>query len=105
MKNQQCKITCNNMKITWAYNMTFQMVIYLNVLFNCWPTKYMNYHRLSIHPSFERLLVFISIMLQGEKMVKHAKDIRNLQNQRLQLWEANEYDTLINEALIADKNY
>lgn len=44
-------------------------------------------------------------MLQGEKMVKHAKDIRNLQNRRLQLWEANEYDRLINEALIADKNY
>lgn len=38
-------------------------------------------------------------------MVKQAKDIRNLQNQRLQLWEGNEYDTLINEALIADKNY
>lgn len=75
--------------------MTFRMVIYLNVLFNCWLTKFMNYHRLSIHP-FERL-IFISIMLQREKMVKQAKDVRNLQNQRLQLWEANEFDTLIKE--------
>lgn len=37
------------------------------------------------YPS-ERVLVLISTMLQREKIVKQAKDIRNL----LQLWEANE---------------
>lgn len=42
-------------------------------------------------------------MLQKDKLFKRAKDIRVLLNQRLILWEAEEVDILINNALSSDK--
>lgn len=51
----------------------------------------------------ERLIIFISVMLQRNKMVKQAKDIRILLTQRLQHWDENNYDLLINEALSCNK--
>lgn len=55
------------------------------------------------HPS-ERVLVFVSVMLQRDIMVKQARDIRLLLNQRLEMWKANEIDSLINGAIHSDKH-
>ena len=54
------------------------------------------------YPS-ERVIVYISVILQREKLVKRAKDIRILMSQRLTLWEAGEIDSLINDAISSDK--
>jgi hypothetical protein len=51
----------------------------------------------------ERLLVYVLVMLQRDKQVRRAKDIRILLNQRLLMWEAGEVDLLIDDAICSDK--
>ncbi|KAF6208629.1 hypothetical protein GE061_017087 [Apolygus lucorum] len=51
----------------------------------------------------ERVLVFIAIILQRDKAVKQAKDIRITLQQRIKLWEAGEFVPLIEITEEADK--
>ncbi|KAF6210438.1 hypothetical protein GE061_013544 [Apolygus lucorum] len=53
--------------------------------------------------SSERVLVFLSVVLQRSKMIKQPKDIRILLGRRLQLWTEGQFDTLINEAVLLDR--
>ncbi|KAF6200183.1 hypothetical protein GE061_006484 [Apolygus lucorum] len=55
-----------------------------------------------IHPS-ERLFIYVSVLLQRDKMVKQASDIRLLLQRRIQLWVDGEIDALIAEALTSDR--
>ncbi|KAF6198854.1 hypothetical protein GE061_006877 [Apolygus lucorum] len=51
----------------------------------------------------ERAMVFAAVLLQRNRMIKHAKDIRILLERRLRLWSECEWDILINEAVTLDK--
>jgi len=55
-------------------------------------------HHLAVgnHPS-DHVLVFSSVILQCDKMVKKGADIRRLLGRRLQSWQQGHYDLLIQE--------
>ena len=51
----------------------------------------------------ERLLVCVAVILQRDKSVKQAKDIRVVIGRRLQLWESGQVGILVDEAVSLDK--
>lgn len=54
------------------------------------------------YPS-ERVLVFLSVTLQRNRLIKRAKDIRVMLERRLQLWTNGQVESLVNEAVSVDK--
>ena len=51
----------------------------------------------------ERVIVFCSVMLQRDKMVKKGSDVRRLLNRRMSLWKDEKFDILIQEAERCDR--
>ena len=51
----------------------------------------------------EREFVFTALILQRDRMVRKAKDIRPLLSRRMDLWEAGRLPELLNEAQRCDK--
>ena len=49
------------------------------------------------YPS-DRLVVFSAVMLQRDKMIRKVRDIRKLLVRRLDMWERDEFDGLVQEA-------
>ena len=52
--------------------------------------------------SSERLIVFSSVILQRNKMVKKTRDIKDTLERRLSLWCDEKYDILVQEAVRCD---
>jgi hypothetical protein len=56
------------------------------------------------YPS-DRLIVFSSVILQRDKMVKKGCDIRRVIEKRLMLWSEDKFDQLIDNAVRCDKSF
>ena len=54
-----------------------------------------------IHAS-ERLIVFSSVILQRDRMVKRAKEVRRTIDRRLSMWSDEKFDALVQEAVRCD---
>lgn len=52
----------------------------------------------------ERVIVFSSVMLQRDRMVRKGCDIRRLLDRRLSLWQNEQYDVLLQEAARCDQS-
>ena len=57
-----------------------------------------------IHTS-ERLIVFSSVILQRDKMIKGAKEVRRIIDRRLSMWSEEKYDLLVQEAVRCDRSF
>ena len=53
--------------------------------------------------SSDRLIVFSSLMLQRDRMIRKATDIRRVLDRRLKMWRNGEVDLLLQEAIRCDK--
>ena len=53
------------------------------------------------YPS-DRLIVFSSVVLQRDKLVRTGTDIRRTLNRRMSMWEENKFDLLVQEAIRCD---
>lgn len=53
---------------------------------------------------FERVLIFVTFILQRERNTIRGKDVRQLLTRRLNLWEDEAFDTLICEPDKCDKS-
>ena len=53
--------------------------------------------------SSERLLIFTSLVLQRDNMIKKGKDIRPLLSRRMDMWEEGKLQMLLHEARCCDK--
>ena len=51
----------------------------------------------------ERELIFPALMLQRDKMIRKAKDIRPLLSRRMDMWEAGQLSELVREAECCDQ--
>ncbi len=54
--------------------------------------------------SSERFLVYSSVVLQRHRSIRKGSDIRRILERRLGMWSAEDYDTLIQEAVRCDKS-
>ena len=52
----------------------------------------------------DRVLVFSAVMLQRDRLVRKAVDIRRVLERRLKMWANEEFDTLMNESSRCDKS-
>uniref|UniRef100_A0A1X7SXQ2 Reverse transcriptase domain-containing protein n=1 Tax=Amphimedon queenslandica TaxID=400682 RepID=A0A1X7SXQ2_AMPQE len=57
-----------------------------------------------IHAS-ERLVVFSSVILQRDKMIKSAKEVRRIIDRRLSMWSEEKFDLLVQEAVRCDRSF
>ena len=55
--------------------------------------------------SSERLMVFSAVILQRNRMVRKGADIREVMEKRKEKWTNEEYDILVDEAVICDKAF
>ena len=53
----------------------------------------------------ERVIVFCSVMLQQDRLVRRGCDIHRLLERRMNLWRDEQYDVLIQEAIRCDRSF
>ena len=53
----------------------------------------------------EKVIVFMSVILQKSKDIKKSKDVKALLERRMTLWQKEEFDTVVNSALFASNTY
>ena len=53
----------------------------------------------------ERVIVFSSVMLQHDRMVRKSCDIRRLLDRRLSLWQQEQFDVLLQEAVRCNRSF
>ena len=53
----------------------------------------------------ERALLFSSVILQRDRTIKKGQDILHTRNRRMDLWELNNHDSLVQEAIRCDRPF
>ena len=53
----------------------------------------------------ERLIVFQAVVLQKEPLMKKSADVRRLLTRRMDLWEGDEFEILMSEAIRGNKSF